>query len=156
MFYEYGLITGDLTEKKIVNILGSRLEKFFRSNPEYDVYRKYHFLKHKNPKGKSANPNAVQWDYDYQYDMSHKYFGVYITMYPNTSPDGRMKFNIPDVKWNLSIIVTGFHIRNHTDVIHEENPDVSDMTDFLFSDLPFETVLIKKYSNFKEILQEAL
>ncbi|MCM1506870.1 MAG: hypothetical protein NC177_07000 [Ruminococcus flavefaciens] len=150
MPYEYGLMTGDLKEKEIVNILSARLESFFRKNPDYNVYRKYHLLKHKHTAGKPASPNAIRWDYSYEYNMFHKYFGVYITMYPNTSPDGRMKFNIPEVKWNLSINDLDFHIK--TEVINEKNPEIPDMIDFLLDNLPFETILIQKYENFMERL----
>ena len=150
MSYEYGLMTGNLKEKEIVNIFNAKLENFFRNNPDYNVYRKYHFLKHKHIAGTPANPNAIKWDYDYEYNMSHKYYDVYITMYPNTSPDGRMKFNIPEVKWNLSIIDLDFYIK--TEVINEKNPEIPDMIDFLLNDLPFKTVLIQKYENFMERL----
>ena len=80
MSVEYGLLTGDLEEKKILKVLNDKLQRFFveMTSEQYNLYKSYKFSKMKKRNGKSYNPKRISWDYEYDYVFFHKQYGVYI------------------------------------------------------------------------------
>ena len=87
MAIEYGLLTKNMTEKEILQVLNAKLKTFFLEmvDKEYDMYKSYSLKKMKNPGGVSYNPQKIPWDYEYLYHFFHKYYGLTVQMYPNTN-----------------------------------------------------------------------
>ena len=148
MSIEYGLITKDIEEKKIVAALNKKLQCYFEemAAERYNLYKSYKFSKMKKLNGKSYNPKHIPWDYEYDYMFSHKQYGIYVELYPNTNGIGEQKFKSPGVTWNLYINETGYYVNNAGVVLHANNPDIRRFIEFFFKDLPFDVVLLYEYS----------
>lgn len=104
---EYGLITGNMTEKEIVQVLNAKLKTFFleMADEQYNVYKEYALEKMAKNNGVSFNPKQIPWDYEYMYDFGHKYYGLTLQMYPNTNDKGEQKFKTP-VLFGICLLMT--------------------------------------------------
>ncbi|MDO4422816.1 MAG: hypothetical protein Q4C15_12345 [Eubacteriales bacterium] len=147
MSVEYGLLTGDLEEKKILKVLNDKLQRFFveMTSEQYNLYKSYKFSKMKKRNGKSYNPKRIPWDYEYDYVFFHKQYGVYLELYPNINETGEQKFKKQDVKWVLYLNECGFYLNNWGIKINNNNPDIRRFIDFFLKDLPFDVVLLYEY-----------
>jgi len=148
---EYGLKTGNLKEKEVVKIISQLLEDYFKKNSEYDTFSNYNLSKKKNLGGVSGNPERIEYDYEYQYEIFHKAFGLYVELYPNVNKNGDIKYKENGVMWNLLFNETGFY-RKKLQIINENNPDIINLISHLLDGFPFETVLIKEYKQGEERL----
>ncbi len=147
MSVEYGLITKDIEEKKIVAALNIKLQYYFEemAAERYNLYKSYKFSKMRKRDGKSYNPKHIPWDYEYDYMFSHKQYGIYVELYPNTNDTGEQKFKSQGVTWYLYINETGYYLNDYGIVAHANNPDIKRFTEFFLKDLPFEVVLLYEY-----------
>lgn len=147
MSVEYGLLTGDLEEKKILKVLNDKLQRFFveMTSEQYNLYKSYKFSKMKKRNGKSYNPKRISWDYEYDYVFFHKQYGVYLELYPNINETGEQKFKKQDVKWVLYLNESGFYLNNLGIKINNNNPDIRRFIDFFLKDLPFDVVVLYEY-----------
>lgn len=71
-------------------------------------------------------------------------YGVYLELYPNTNSEGIQKFKVDGVTWNLLILETGNYVKHNT-VIHNNNPDIDRLRNFMLEGLPFEAVVVYEY-----------
>lgn len=144
---EYGLITDDLIEKKVIKIFNDKLNKYFTeiASKEYAVYKNYNLSKMKNHHGISFNPKKIPWDYEYSYLFSHKTYGIYLEIYPNTNSNGEHKFDHPGVVWNLYVNEQNQYVKNVSNIVQKSNPDIKRFLDYLLEDLPFEIVVLYEY-----------
>lgn len=156
MAKEYGVITNEMTEKQLVTIISKRIEDFFRENatksPEdeeaYTRYANHKLRKHKNPGGESYNPEAIEWDYEYQYDYFNKAYGAYLELYPNTNKNGDCKYKIDGVEWNL--YVNGIFWETWKEgMVH---PTITKLLPFVLEGIPCEKVLIREYAHLEDRL----
>lgn len=147
MSIEYGLITKDIEEKKIVATLNKKLQYYFEemAAERYNLYKSYKFSKMKKRNGISYNPKRIPWDYEYDYMFQHKQFGVYLELYPNINETGEQKFKKQDVKWVLYLNESGFYLNNLGIKINNNNPDIRRFIEFFLKDLPFDVVLLYEY-----------
>lgn len=148
---EYGLKSGNLKEKEVVKIISQLLRDYFKLNSEYDTFSNYNLSKKKNLGGVSENSEKIDYDYEYQYEMFHKAFGLYVELYPNVNKNGDIKYKEDDVMWNLFFNETGFY-RKNLQIINENNPDITKLILHVLEGFPFETVLIKEYKQGEERL----
>lgn len=148
---EYGLITGNVTEKEIVQVLNAKLKTFFleMADEQYNVYKDYALEKMAKTNGVSFNPKQIPWDYEYMYDFWHKYYGLTLQMYPNTNDKGEQKFQVPGVIWNLFVNDCKMYTKKNK-VLWKSNPDVKRFMKFLLCDLPFEVVVVYEYEEGEE------
>lgn len=147
MSVEYGLLTGDLEEKKILKVLNDKLQRFFveMTSEQYNLYKSYKFSKMKKRNGKSYNPKRIPWDYEYDYVFFHKQYGVYLELYPNINGTGEQKFKNQGVIWDLYINESSFYINDWGIKIKNSNPDIGRFIDFFLKDLPFDVVVLYEY-----------
>ena len=148
MSFEYGLITKDIEEKKIVAVLNKKLHCYFEemAAERYNLYKSYKFSKTRNRHGKSYNPKYIPWDYEYNYMFFHKQYGIYVELYPNTNDIGEQKFKSQGVIWNLYINETGYYVNETGIVVHGNNPDIKCFIEFFLKDVPFDVVLLYEYN----------
>ncbi len=149
---EYGLITADMVEKKILKTLNDKLKTFFTEmvDKEYDIYASYKFSKMKNHNGISLNPKQIPWDYEYSYYFMHKQYGISMELYPNTNDKGEQKFKNPGVTWNLYVNEWTHYVSNTTNIVNKSNPDIKRFMEYFLRELPFEVVVIYEYEEEEE------
>lgn len=156
MASEYGIITENISESKLIGMINKRLESFFKGDPQFDIYTNYKLKKRKNLGGISLNPDRIPWDYEYQYNFSHKTFGAYIELYPNTDNSGKCKFNIEGVTWNLYItenpLTSSGDPFAYKDISYKDHRTISVLLPYILEGISCETVLIKEYSKNEERL----
>ena len=147
MSVEYGLLTGDLEEKKILKVLNDKLKHFFveMTSEQYNLYKSYKFSKMKKRNGKSYNPKCIPWDYEYDYFFFHKQYGVYLELYPNINGTGEQMFKNQGVIWDLYINEICFYINDWGIKKNNSNPDIGRFIDFFLKDLPFDVVVLYEY-----------
>ena len=148
---EYGLITGDMAEKKVVKVLNDKLKYFFTevADKKYDIFKGY-LSKMKNHHGISFNPKQIPWDYDYSYHFLHNTYGISMELYPNTNENDEQKFKTPGVVWNLYIDEGHYYVKNTAKIVNKSNPDIKRFKEYFLKDLPFEVVVLYEYENGEE------
>lgn len=100
---EYGLKTGNLTEKEIIKIFEKALNKCARESQNPCISKGRKKMK-KNTCHGICNPDAViQPEYDYRYYFSHSVCQLFFELYPNTDKNGLVKFSEEGIIWNLYI-----------------------------------------------------
>ena len=149
---EYGLITEDMVEKKILKTLNDKLKIFFTEmvDKEFDIYASYKFSKMKNHHGISFNPKQIPWDYEYSYYFMHKHYGISMELYPNTNDNGEQKFKNPRVMWNLYVNEGTYYVRNTAQIVNKSNPDIKRFMEYFLRELPFEVVVLYEYEEGEE------
>ena len=152
MSTEYGLITGDMTEKQVLKTLNDKLKYFFTEmvDKRYDVYKNYKFSKMKNHHGISYNPKQIPWDYEYSYLFLHKTYGISMELYPNTNENGEQKFKNPGVIWNLYVYESDYYVKNIAKIVNKSNPDIKRFLEYFLKELPFEMVVLYEYEEGEE------
>lgn len=147
---EYGLKTGDLTEKEIIRIFEKALNKCSgeSDNPCISKGRK------KMKKGTNdgvCDPDAtVCPEYDYIYRFNDRYCRLFLELYPNTDKNGMVKFPQDGIVWNLYI--NDFNDNSITAELLE-NLDIDAPEGFgidalreIFRTLECEKIFIKEYT----------
>lgn len=141
--FEYGLKTGDLSEKEMIKIFEKALRKVSGEINDSRIGRKPKMRKNAGPFGRST-PDAPQPEYDHVYYYNYSP-NLFLHLYPNRETNGRIKFPDEEIIWNLYVCLldTDYppklseydHIQEYGRRVMEE----------LFRTLPCEKVLIKQY-----------
>lgn len=142
--FEYGLKTGDLSEKEIVKIFERALSKIAEEINDSRIPKKRKLAKKTGPFGRPT-PDAEPPEYDYIYLYGHRPSNLYLELYPNQEKNGRVKFPEEGITWNLYFyILTDYPNKiSEDDQIQEFG---SRVIQELFRTLPCEKVLIKEYA----------
>ena len=142
--FEYGLKTGDLPEKEIVKIFEKALSVIAGEIDDPSIPKKRKLRKSTGPFGRST-PDAEPPEYDHIYIYNHGASNLFLQLYPNREKNGRIKFSMEGIVWNLYFtILQGYPGKiSQEDRIQEFGGRVMQE---LFRTLPGEKVLIKKYA----------
>jgi len=100
---EYGLKTGDMTEKELVGIFEKALNKCAKVSSDPRVSKGRKKLKKNTVCGICDPDAAVQPEYEYIYFFHDRYCMIYLELYPNTDKNGLVKFPQVGAGWNLYI-----------------------------------------------------
>jgi len=143
--FEYGLKTGDLSEKEIVKIFEKALSKIAGEINDSRIPHKRKMRKSTGPFGRST-PDAEPPEYDHIYIYNHRPSNLFLQLYPNREINGRIKFPDEEIIWNLYVCLMGGDYPpklSEDDHIQEFG---SRAMEELFRTLPCEKVLIKRYA----------
>lgn len=142
--FEYGLKTGDVSEKEIVRIFEKALSKVAGEINDSRIPKRRKMRKYTGPFGRPT-PDAEPPEYDHIYIYNHRPSNLFLELYPNREINGRVKFPEEGIVWNLyGTILPDYPQRvSEEDRIQEFGGRVMEE---LFRTLPGEKVLIRKYA----------
>ena len=141
--FEYGLKTGDLSEKEIVKIFEKALSKIAAEINDPRIPKKRKMRKSTGPFGRST-PDAEPPEYDHIYIYNHRPSNLFLELYPNQEKNGRVKFSEEGIIWNLYVTILSDYPKQISKEDHIQEFGGRVMQE-LFQTLPGEKVLIKKY-----------
>ena len=141
--FEYGLKTGDLSEKEIVKIFEKALSKIAAEINDSRIPKKRKMRKSTGPFGRST-PDAEPPEYDHIYIYNHRPSNLFLELYPNQEKNGRVKFSEEGIIWNLYVTILSDYPKQISKEDHIQEFGGRVMQE-LFQTLPGEKVLIKKY-----------
>ena len=131
---EYTLITGELSEQELVKMFNKTLKRLEKMSKDPRV--KNLKLKKRVPQGVS-DPDAENFQYEYEYDFQDRYLLIFAQLYPNINFSQEVKFDIEGATWNI-------YIKDSRD--DEMKRETKPLIEEFFQDMPVEYVLIKEYT----------
>lgn len=142
--YEYGIFFSDKKEKVFIDSINQVLLDIFSSRAG-----RYKLSKNKNS---SILKYRLPFEYNYLYNTLMKPEGLFIEIYPNYDINGKRKFNIDGISWNIFINSLGFYINESLQVVNNDNPKMDTIIESLLKTIPYNIVLLHEYRDGEERL----
>lgn len=150
MWADYALITGELTEEQLVQMISGNIKKILKKRNYVGEGEKYLWVK--TDIGINDPDNlAEEFHYDYEYVFNNSYVNFFVQLFPNVNAEGDIKFEIDGALWNVFINDGG-----DFDVVDGKLVPVegwTPMIDELLEGMPVEYVLVKNYQRGENRLQ---
>ena len=146
---EYGIKTGNKSEREIIKVINKILEEEITKTPD-NKYRNNQIKKTKSKGGVYSLDTGVKDSdlFDFTYFYFNKYWTLTIELYPNKCKKGLI-FDEDGVTWNLFF----YHLDNNLILCNSKEPSLSRtnrVINKIIEAIPYEGILLKKYDEYED------
>lgn len=146
---EYGIKTGNKSEREIIKVINKILEEEITKSPD-NKYRNNQIKKTKSKGGVYSLDTGVKDSdlFDFTYFYFNKYWTLTIELYPNKCKKGLI-FDEDGVTWNLFFC----HLDNNLILCNSKEPSLSRtnrVINKIIEAIPYEGILLKKYDEHED------